>query len=134
MILESIPVIGDIISKTIGIIDKSVSNKDLATKLKAELITTAMTHEYSLDEKRGDVIITEMKGDSWLQRSWRPIMMLTIVAIVFNNYLLFPYLRLFTDKVVMLALPDELFTLLTVGVGGYIVGRSGEKMVQEWKK
>ncbi len=134
MLLEAIPIIGGLVTKVLDIIDKNVEDKDLATKLKADLTTAAMTQEYNLESKRADVVMTEMKGASWLQQSWRPILMLTIVAIVANNYIIFPYLHLFTDKVTMLQLPSELYTLLTVGVGGYIIGRSGEKMVKEWKK
>ena len=59
--------------------------------------------------------------------------MLSIVAIVVNNYILFPYLSMFTDKVVILELPNALFNLMTVGVGGYIVGRSGEKIIDKYK-
>lgn len=134
MFLEALPIIGGLITKVLDIIDKNVEDKDLATKLKAEMMQNAMTQEYNLEAKRADVIMTEMKGASWLQQSWRPILMLTIVGIIFNNYVLFPYLHMFTDKATMLQLPSELYTLLTVGVGGYIVGRSGEKMVKEWKK
>ena len=54
--------------------------------------------------------------------------MLSIVAIMINNYILFPYLTLFGVTTTMLEFPPELFTLMTVGVGGYVVGRSGEKI------
>nr|VFJ55662.1 MAG: hypothetical protein BECKDK2373C_GA0170839_104935 [Candidatus Kentron sp. DK] len=57
-----------------------------------------------------------------------------IVIIIANNYVLFPYLELFTDKAIMLELPEGLFTLLTIGVGGYVVSRSGEKIAQSLKK
>ena len=59
--------------------------------------------------------------------------MLVIVAIIANNYLVVPWLSIFTDKVVMLELPPELYTLMTVGIGGYIAGRTGEKMIGKWK-
>jgi hypothetical protein len=59
--------------------------------------------------------------------------MLSIVAIIANNYLIFPYLSLFTDKAVILELPEKLYNLMTVGVGGYIVGRSAEKGLKIWK-
>ena len=55
--------------------------------------------------------------------------MVTIVAIVANNFLIFPYLSLWTDKVVMLELPRELYALMTVGVGGYIASRGAEKVM-----
>ena len=80
-----------------------------------------------------DIIIAEATGESWLQRNWRPILMLSIVAIVVNNYLLYPYLKLFFEAAPILDLPDKLWSLMQIGVGGYIVGRSGEKIVKDLK-
>ncbi|BCS87344.1 hypothetical protein PSDVSF_05860 [Pseudodesulfovibrio sediminis] len=78
------------------------------------------------------VLVTEMSGN-WLQRSWRPILMLVIVAIVANNYLVYPYLALFWPEAPELSLPPELWQLMKIGVGGYVVGRSAEKGVDIWR-
>jgi hypothetical protein len=60
--------------------------------------------------------------------------MLVVVLIVANNYLLSPYLSLvFPRYVQVLVLPDRLWDLMTVGVGGYVVGRTGEKIALRWK-
>ena len=62
------------------------------------------------------------------------ILMLSVVAFVVNNYILLPYLSLFTNKVVILELPEKMWNLMSIGVGGYVVGRSAEKVVTGWKK
>ena len=135
-IFSILPIIGPIIKKVTEIVDKAVPDKDLANKLKTELQSEAMNLDYSSVETelkaQASIIVAESQGN-WLQRSWRPILMLTIVAIVANNYLLFPYLSMFTDKAVILELPDKLYTLMSIGVGGYVVGRSGEKIVKSMK-
>ena len=62
-------------------------------------------------------------------------MMLTFVFIVANNYILVPYANLFFPSTSLeLELPESLFELLKIGVGGYIFGRSGEKMVESYSK
>ncbi|GAB2677783.1 3TM-type holin [Aliiglaciecola aliphaticivorans] len=99
-----------------------------------ELEHKVLEYETKLLQAQQAVIIAEAQGKSWIQRNWRPVLMMVIIFIVANNYILFPYLSLFTDKVSMLKLPEELFTLLTVGVGGYVVGRSGEKIAQSMRK
>lgn len=86
------------------------------------------------DELRANIIIAETKSQSWLARNWRPILMLTITAIVANNYVIFPYASLFTTKVTMLTLPDHLWALLKIGVGGYIVGRSAETVTKNLRR
>ena len=87
-------------------------------------------HYIKLEELKAKVLITEMSGN-WLQRSWRPLLMLSLVFIIINNYILAPY---FPVYFVGLDLPDQLWTLLTIGVGGYVGGRSIEKAVQIYKR
>jgi len=54
--------------------------------------------------------------------------------IIANNYIIYPYLSLFMDDAPMLEIPPDMWGLLKLGLSGYIVGRSGEKMVTAWKK
>lgn len=99
-----------------------------------ELEHKVLEYETKVLDAQKSVIVAEAQGKSWIQRNWRPTLMMVIIAIVANNYILFPYLSLFTDKVTMLELPKELFNLLSVGVGGYVIGRSGEKIAQSLRK
>ena len=55
--------------------------------------------------------------------------MLSITFLLVHKYFLFPYLSK-VWAIPPLNFPPELFTLLTVGVGGYVVGRSGEKIAK----
>lgn len=83
-----------------------------------------------LAEFQSKTLQTEMSGN-WLQRSWRPLLMLSLVFVVVNNYILQPY---FPSIFIVTELPDHLWELLKIGVGGYIVGRSVEKAADKWKK
>lgn len=131
-ILSFLPVIGKIVDKGLGIIDDLVEDKDLANKLKVEIQKQILiqNHEENvkLIEAQMKIILAESTG-SWLQRNWRPVLMIVIIFIVANNYVLFPYLSAWTDKVQVLELPKGMWALLNIGVGGYIAGRSAEKIV-----
>ena len=59
--------------------------------------------------------------------------MLTFVAIVANNYLIYPYISLFWNSAPLLELPPDLWGLLKIGLGGYVVGRSAEKVASNFK-
>lgn len=72
---------------------------------------------------QADVIKTEAQGDSWLQRNWRPILMLTFTFIIAWNYILSP---IFSVEAV--PIPTDMWELLKIGIGGYIMGRSAEKI------
>lgn len=83
-----------------------------------------------------DIVRGEVQSESWLQRNWRPILMLTIVLIVANNYLVAPYLRAMfgAGSVPVLELPERLWDLMTLGVGGYVGGRTVEKVAAIWRQ
>ena len=74
------------------------------------------------------------KSQSWLTTTWRPLLMMVVISIIAVNYLVFPIIAIGYPEVMdnVLELPDQLWDLLTLGVGGYVVGRSGEKMVEKW--
>jgi hypothetical protein len=116
-----------------GIIDKAIPDADQAAKLKAEIQRQVLENDAAELQAAMSIIVAEAKGESWLQRNWRPILMLSIVAIVVNNYLIAPYVGAFGGFELYLDLPAELFNLMVIGVGGYVVGRSGEKIMREYK-
>lgn len=135
---SAIPVVGKIIEGVIGLVDKAVLDKDEAARIKAELTRLAFTQEHErfvrLVEEQASIIRTEASGN-WIQRSWRPILMLVIITIIANNYLVAPYLiPFFPGHVRVLDLPPELWNLMTIGVGGYIIGRTAEKSIEKWRE
>jgi len=129
--------IADLFGKGLDVVDKIVPDKDLAAKLKVEIqnkfAEIAHTELIALLEGQTKIILGEIQGESWLQRNWRPILMLVIVSIVANNYLIYPYMSLFWIQAPVLELPEHLYSLMKIGVGGYIVGRSVEKGIDTWK-
>ena len=135
--LAAIPIIGKVLDGVFGIIDKSVTDKDAAAKLKATIQMQMLSQDHSevtkLLEAQSSIVLAEVKGQ-WLQRNWRPMLMLIFMAIIANNYILFPYLSLFTEKAVMLELPDFMWQTIKIGIGGYVGGRSVEKVVKVWKE
>jgi len=120
------PILGDVVKRLFP--DKV----DQAT-IEAEIKLALIEHTGSLEEIRGKIVLEEAKSGHWLTATWRPLLMLVIVAIIALNYLIFPVAGLFLATQHEIELPIELWNLLQIGVGGYIVGRSGEKMVDSWK-
>ncbi len=120
--------IGPIVSGLFGLIDKTVEDKDEAARIKARLQEMMLTGQMKEIEAAASVLIAEAKGESWLQRNWRPLLMVLFGLIVANNYLLAPY-----GVGQQLDLPPDMWDLLKIGVGGYVVGRSVEKGVRVWK-
>lgn len=90
--------------------------------------------ETSLHKAKSRIIESEAKSEHWLVSAWRPITMLTFTFIVANNYIIAPYASaLFSVTIPTLELTDNMWDLLQLGIGGYIVGRSVEKAVKNYK-
>ncbi|MDN6321066.1 MAG: holin family protein [Halomonas sp.] len=115
------------------VIDKAVTDKDERNRLKAEIQSQLIDSENSIIKAQMQIILAEAQGESWLQRNWRPLLMLTIVAIVANNYLVAPYLSAMFGVGLTLPLPDALWNLMTLGVGGYIAGQTAERGISTWQ-
>lgn len=111
-------------------IEKFVPDKDLAARLGHEIEALVMGIQSSLIAAKQAIIVAEAEGASWIQRSWRPITMLTFVFIIANNYIIVPYAVAFGLTVPMLEIPPGMWGLLTVGIGGYIGARSAEKITK----
>jgi len=99
----------------------------------AKLLELQQQGELKELESAMNIIVSEAKSDHWVVAAWRPITMLTFTLIVANNYILYPYLSLFWQEAPVLVLPPDLWALLKIGLGGYVVGRSVEKSVKAYK-
>jgi hypothetical protein len=121
--------IGPIVSGVFGVIDKAIEDKDEAARLKAKLQEMVLTGQMKEIEAAAQVIVAEAQGESWLQRNWRPMLMILFGVIVGNNYIVVP---LFGTPAA--DIPPDMWDLLKLGVGGYVVGRSVEKGVRVWKQ
>ena len=125
-------ILGGVASKACGIVSELVEDKDLATQINARLteqiIATDISKFTAQITAQRDVLVAEIKGESWLQRNWRPMVMMMFASIICNNYIVFPYLGMWTDKVTELELPPFMWECIKLGLSGYIVGRSAEKI------
>ncbi len=126
MIQALLPVIGTVL-------DRVLPDKKAAAEAKLKMLELASLGEFKFLESQANIITAEAKSEHWITATWRPITMLTFVAIVANNYILYPYMSLFWDAAPLLELPPDLWTVIQIGLGGYVVGRSAEKAAKFWK-
>ena len=127
MIAALFPIIGEVIKRVLP-------NKDKQVEAQSKLNSMMLDGSFKEFEKQADIIIAEAQSEHKLTAQWRPITMLVFVIIIANNYLVYPYLSLFWIEAPLLELPPDLWQLLQIGLGGYVVGRSGEKIAQVFKK
>ena len=129
--------LSEIIKPVSDIIDNVSTTEEERLEAKAKLAEVTkdveikmLEYSNTLAESRTKVILAEAQG-SWLQKNWRPILMMTTIIILANNYVIVPYVSIWTDKVAILELPGGLWALLTTGTTGYVVGRTAEKIFKK---
>ncbi|WP_444901393.1 3TM-type holin [Microbulbifer sp. SSSA007] len=117
------------ISSLLGrVIGKAFPDKTEANRLKAQVDSKLISMD--LEELRAatQVITAEAGGESWLQRNWRPVTMLTFVGLIVAQWLGWTAPNLSEEQTL------ALLEIVKIGLGGYVVGRSAEKAVRAWKQ
>jgi len=117
-----------VLPSVFGTLDELIEDKDKRNELKTSINEKLLSLDESTIKAQSGIITAEAQGESWLQRNWRPITMLTFAGCVVAHWLGFTPENL-TEKEVL-----GLLDIVQIGLGGYVVGRSAEKIAKEWPK
>jgi len=104
--------------------DERLAAKTKLLEVQAAAMQTAFDYESGILESKAKIVHAEASSRHWLTANWRPITMLTFLVLVVGDAL----------QLLPNPLRDEAFLLLEIGLGGYILGRSGEKIVKTMKQ
>ena len=127
------PILGDVVKRVLP------EDKDKRAEIEREINMAMLNNSSAIEQAASNIILAEAKSESWLASSWRPLLMTVITCIIAWNFLIANLLELaielFTGNKIPLAidLPKELWNLLMIGVGGYVGGRSLEKVSKNIK-
>lgn len=116
--------IGGIFKPISDVIDHVTVSGDEKAKLQGAVIAgqlqaaqSTMDYETKLLDAKSSIILAEANSSSWIAKNWRPITMLTfLVLVVCDSFGWLPF-----------RLAAQAWSLLQIGIGGYVVGRSVEK-------
>jgi hypothetical protein len=119
---------GSVVKDLMSGLDKLFTSKEEKILAENAIKQILIQKQLELQKMQTEIIVTEAKGN-WLQRSWRPILMLAFGFIVI-------YVKFFAPlfSLPIPPLENEFWNLLQIGIGGYVVGRSGEKMVRSYSE
>jgi hypothetical protein len=99
-------------------------------KLEVEKVQTAFmlqmaTLKNDVVKEQAAIIRAEVGKGNWLTASWRPILMLTFGFVILYSVVAPSF---GAPPIDMTQIPDRFWGLVTVGVGGYVGGRTLEKV------
>jgi hypothetical protein len=97
--------------------EEKMSMSNQLEKIQNAMTSKVLDLDAQLLASKTAIITAEANGQGFLQRNWRPVTMLTfLVLVVCDSFGLLAF-----------RLADEAWTLLQLGLGGYVIGRSVEK-------
>lgn len=129
---KAIGAVGNAVTGILGAVDKLDTTEHEKLQMKAEILRVQNALELELAQLstefarvQADVIKAELASDSGIAKSWRPILMLTFGFIIVYAVVAPAF---GAPPVDMTAIPKDFWDLVTVGVGGYVTGRTVEKV------
>jgi hypothetical protein len=105
------------------IIDRIWPDPTQAAQARLQLLDMAQKGELADLTARADIIKTEAASTHWLAANWRPILMLTFGALIVARWFGWAAPNLTEAEYL------KLWDIVQLGIGGYVVGRSMEKVV-----
>ena len=127
--LAALSTIAPLAKMLFSTVDKAIPDKDLAEKLKAQLNTELLKSSTEQIKAAASIVEAEAKS-GWFSASWRPLLMYVLIFILVWNYIIGPVIKMVLGTVITFELPGDVWTLLQIGLGGYVVGRSAESVAR----
>jgi hypothetical protein len=123
MVGEIIGILGKVAG---GVADRIFPDPEQELKrieLQQALQAAVLERTSEIERAAADVVRAEAQGQSWLQRTWRPITMLVFVGLIVARWLGWSAPNLGDAEVL------KLWDIVEIGLGGYVIGRSAEKIL-----
>jgi len=128
--MNLLTLVGDIFKPAAALIEdlhtsteEKLAAKAAMLEVEVGFLEKAIEFETKALDAKTSIITAETKSESWITRNWRPLTMLSFVAAILAYWF-----GLTPDTIPAYAIED-MFTLVKLGLTGYVVSRGAEKVV-----
>lgn len=119
MIQALIPALAPILSRVAG---NLFPDPEAKAKAESEMMLALMAKQAELEQAAASIVRAEAASDNWLASSWRPVVMLTFAGLIVARWFGWAAPNLSEAEYL------KLWSIVEFGLGGYVVGRSVEKI------
>ena len=123
MLNALLPILGSIGAQVAKNLFPDPADEAKRSEAEKQFAIEAMKQAQAIEAAAADIVKAEAQSQNWLASSWRPITMLIFVALIVARWLGWSAPNLSEDEVL------SLWDIVELGLGGYVVGRSVEKIV-----
>lgn len=119
MIAALIPALAPVLGKVVGNLFPDPEQK---AKAELEIQTQLLQHQSEIESAAASVVKAEAASKHWLAANWRPLTMLTFVGLIVARWLGYTAPNMAVEEYL------AVYGIMELGIGGYVVGRSAEKL------
>jgi len=117
--------VGSILEFGTTLINKIFPDKEAANAAKLKLLELQQTGELKELEAKAQIVNTEAASKHWLAANWRPLTMITFVGLIVARWFGWAAPNLSEAEYL------KLWSIVELGLGGDVIGRSAEKLVPQ---
>lgn len=122
MLAALLPILGNIFQGVAASLFPNPEDKLKAQELQTQLQLAVIAQSGALEQAAADNVKGEIGTGNWLTKSWRPLMMLWFAILIGARWFGYSAPGLSPDEYL------ELWSIIKIGIGGYTIGRSAEKI------
>jgi hypothetical protein len=122
MFAAILPILGSIGARVAASLFPDPADKLKAQELENKLTSEILASAAAMEQAAAGIVKAEAQSQHWLAANWRPLTMLTFVGLIVARW--FGWSAPGLSEAEALALWD----IVELGLGGYVIGRSVEKI------
>lgn len=117
------PLVIPVVQAGMELIKRFFPDPQEAAAAQMKLMEMAQKGELEEMSLRSGIVKAEAESENWLASSWRPILMLTFGGLIVARWFGFAAPELTEAEYL------KLWSIVELGIGGYVIGRSAEKII-----
>ena len=122
MIAALLPALVPILGKALG---NLIPDANARAQAEAEIAKQLLASSAELERAAGEIVLAEARSEHFLAACWRPILMLTFGGLIVARWLGYSAPGISEAEVL------KLWDIVQLGLGGYVIGRSTEKIAPQ---
>lgn len=113
------PIFGQVAKSLFPNAEDELKRLELQNQIQLAIINNSA----AIETAAASIVKAEAESEHWLTANWRPILMIVFAGLIVARW--FGW----TAPGITEAVELKLWSILEVGIGGYVIGRSAEKII-----
>lgn len=123
MLAALLPVLGPIFGQVAKSLFPNAEDELKRLEMQNQIQLAIINNGAAIENAAASIVKAEAESEHWLTANWRPILMLVFAGLIVARW--FGY----TAAGITEAVELKLWGILEIGIGGYVIGRSAEKII-----